>query len=76
METTSYDLIGEYHSEDIMSINHSRTIQRVSAHLEEFDNEYDTFPELELKRNGKPAKPDIPVFPNLPEDWNSDIIFF
>lgn len=76
METTSYDLIEEYHSEDIMSINHSRTIQRISAHFEQFDNEYDTFPELELKLNGKPVKPDISVFPNLPEDWSTDVIFF
>lgn len=76
MEPTAYDLIEEFYSEDITSINHSRTIQRISAHLEQFDNEYDTFPELELKLNGKPVKPDISVFPNLPEDWNSDVIFF
>lgn len=75
MEPTAYDLIEEYHSEDIMSVNLSRTIQRISVHFEQFDNEYDTFPELELKLNGKPVKPNISVFPNLPEDWNSDIIF-
>lgn len=28
-----------------------------------------------MKLNGKPVKPDISVFPNLPEDWDSDIIF-
>jgi Uma2 family endonuclease len=76
METPYHDLIEDYQSEDIMSLNHSRTIQRISAHFEQFDNDYDTFPELELKLNGKPVKPDISVFPNLPEDWNSDIIFF
>lgn len=76
MNTTTYDQIEEYQSEDIMSINHSRTIQRISAHLEQYDEEYDIFPELELKLNEKPVKPDICVYPNLPEDWNTDIIFF
>ncbi len=76
MEAVAIDLIEEFHSEDIMSVNHSRTIQRIGAFLETFDSEYDTFPELELKLNGKPVKPDISVFPNLPEDWDSDIIFF
>lgn len=76
MEATTYDLIEEFHSEDIMSVNNSRTIQRISVHFEQYDDEYDTFPELELKLNGKPVKPDISVFPNLPEDWNTDIIYF
>ncbi|GAB3641000.1 Uma2 family endonuclease [Spirosoma arcticum] len=76
MEETTYDLIGEFHSEDIMSVNHSRTIQRICTHFELFDSDFDTFPELELKLNGKPVKPDISVFPNLPEDWNTDIIYF
>ena len=76
MESPSFDLIEEFHSEDIMSVNHSRTIQRISVHFEQYDDEFDTFPELELKLNGKPVKPDISVFPNLPEDWDSDIIFY
>lgn len=75
MEAMPVDEIEEYHSEDIMSVNHSRTIQRISVHFEQYDDEYDTFPELELKLNGKPVKPDVSVFHNLPEDWDSDIIF-
>lgn len=70
------DLIEEFHSEDIMSVNHSRTIQRISVHFEQYDDDFDTFLGLELKLNGKPVKPDISVFPNLPEDWDSDIIFY
>lgn len=76
MEAITYDLIEEYHSEDIMSLNRSRTIQRISIHFEQFDSEFDTFPELELKLNGKPVKPDISVFLNLPEDWDSDIVYY
>ena len=75
MEAMPVDEIEEFHSEDIMSVNHSRTIQRISVHFEQYDDDFDTFPELELKLNGKPVKPDISVFPNLPEDWDSDIIF-
>lgn len=76
MEAITYDLIEEFHSEDIMSVNHSRTIQRISVHFEQYDDDYDTFPELELKLGGKPVKPDVSVFPNLPEDWESDIMFY
>jgi Uma2 family endonuclease len=76
MEATAIDLIEDFVSEDIMSVNHSRTIQRISVHFEQYDDEFDTFPELELKLNGKPVKPDVCVFPNLPEDWDTDIIFF
>lgn len=75
MEANSVDTIEEFISEDIMSVNHSRTIQRISVHFEQYDEVYDTFPELELKLNGKPVKPDVAVFHNLPEDWDSDIIF-
>jgi Uma2 family endonuclease len=75
METTPFDLIEEYQTEDIMSVNHSRTIQRISFYLERYDDLYDILPELEMKLNGKPVKPDVSVYPNLPEDWDTDVIF-
>ena len=28
-----------------------------------------------MKLNGKPVKPDVSVYPNLAEDWDTDIIF-
>ncbi len=65
----------EFQTEDIMSVNHSRTIQRVSTYLERYDDLYDILPELEMKLNGKPVKPDVSVYPNLPEDWDTDVIF-
>jgi Uma2 family endonuclease len=68
-------VIEEFISEDVMSVNHSRTIQRISAHFEQYDEEFDTFPELELNLNGKPVRPDVCVFANTPEDWDTDIIF-
>jgi Uma2 family endonuclease len=67
--------IEEFQTEDIMSVNHSRTIQRISSYLERYDDLYDILPELEMKLNGKPVKPDVSVYPNLPEDWDTDVIF-
>jgi Uma2 family endonuclease len=67
--------IEEFQTEDIMSVNHSRTIQRISTYLERYDDVYDILPELEMKLNGKPVKPDVSVYPNLPEDWDTDVIF-
>ena len=75
METASFDLIEEFQTEDIMSVNHSRTIQRISHYLERYDDIYDILPELEMKLNDKPVKPDVSVYPNLPEDWDTDVVF-
>jgi Uma2 family endonuclease len=66
--------VEEFQTEDIMSVNHSRTIQRISSYLERYDDNYDILPELEMKLNGKPVKPDVSVYPNLTEDWDTDII--
>ena len=41
--------IEEFQTEDIMSVNHSRTIQRISTYLERYDDLYDILPELEMK---------------------------
>jgi len=76
METTSVDLIEEFHSEDIMSVNHSKVIHRLSVALDRYADQYDILPELELKLNGKPVKPDVCIYPRLPEDWDNDIIFY
>ena len=75
METASFDLIEEFRTEDIMSVNHSRAIQRISSYLERYDDIYDILPELEMKLNGKPVKPDVSVYPNLVEDWDTDVVF-
>lgn len=67
--------IETFETEEIMSVNHSRTIQRIGTYLERYNDRYDILPELEMKLNGKPVKPDISVYPHLPEDWDTDIIF-
>ena len=76
MEAQSFDLIEEFHSEDIMSYNHSRLIHRLSVALNRYEDQYDILPELELELSTGKCKPDVSVFPKLPEDWDNDIIFY
>lgn len=76
MEAPVFDLIEEFHSEDIMSYNHSKIIHRLSVALDRYDDQYDILPELELELSTGKCKPDVSVFPKLPEDWENDIIFY
>jgi hypothetical protein len=74
MEPLAVDLIEEFHSEDIMSVNHSKLIHRLSVALDRYTDRYDILPELELP-TGK-CKPDVSVFEPLPVDWLNDVIFY
>lgn len=76
METNVFDLIETYESEDIMSLNHSRIINRVSIALSRYEDEYETFPELELELTTGKCKPDVAVYKSLPVDWFNDVIYF
>ncbi|WP_373516017.1 Uma2 family endonuclease [Persicitalea sp.] len=76
METAYHDLIEEYHSEDIMSVNHSKLIHRLSVALDRYDNQYDILPELELELSTGKCKPDVSIFNNLDVDWLNDVIFY
>ena len=49
METNQVQFFEEYQSEDIMSLNHSRIINRVSVAMSRYDDTYDVFPELEFE---------------------------
>jgi Uma2 family endonuclease len=76
MEAQVVDLIEEFVSEDIMSINHSKLIHRLSVALNAYANEYDILPELELELTTGKCKPDVSVFPKMPDDWENDIIYY
>lgn len=76
METPYHDLIEEYQSEDILSLNHSRLIHRLSVALDRYDDRYDVLPELELDLATGKCKPDVSVYANLPLDWLNDVIFY
>ncbi|MBO0930145.1 Uma2 family endonuclease [Fibrella aquatilis] len=76
METNAFDLIEEYQSEDIMSLNHSKLIHRLSVALDRYEETYDILPELELELPTGKCKPDVAIFPNLPVDWLNDVIYY
>ena len=76
METIAVDLIEEFHSEDIMSVNHSKLIHRLSVALDRYTDQYDILPELELNLATGKCKPDVSVFKPLVVDWLNDVIFY
>jgi Uma2 family endonuclease len=76
MGTAPFDLIEEFQTEDIMSVNHSKIIHRLSVALDKYDGEYEILPELELELSAGKCKPDICVYQNFPDDWENDIIFY
>ncbi len=75
METAVLEL-EEFQTEDIMSLNHSRIINRLCVALDKYDAKFDTFPELELELITGKCKPDICIYPNLPVDWYNDTIYY
>lgn len=76
METPSFDLIEEFHSEDIMSVNHSKLIHRISVALDRYESAYDILPELELELATGKCKPDVAIYENLSTNWFNDLIFY
>ncbi len=76
METPYHDLIEEYQSEDIMSVNHSKLIHRLSVALDRYEQEYDILPELELELPTGKCKPDVAIYPTLRTNWFNDLIFY
>ena len=76
METVAVDLIEEFHSEDIMSVNHSKLIHRLSVALDRYSDRYDILPELELELTTGKCKPDVSVFEPVVVDWLNDVVFY
>ncbi len=76
METAFFDAIETYQSEDIISLNHSRIIYRLSVALNQYEDRYDIFPELELELSTGKCKPDVSIYPTVPTDWLNDVIFY
>ncbi len=74
METAPFDLIEEYQSEDIMSLNHSKLIHRLSVALDRYEETYDILPELELELTTGKCKPDVAIYNNLPVDWGGRVL--
>ena len=76
MVTNPPVFIEEFQSEDIMSLNHSKLIHRLSVALDRYEDQYDILPELELELSTGKCKPDVAIYPNLPVDWLNDVIYY
>lgn len=76
METPIVDLIEEFHSEDIMSVNHSKLIGRLCVALDRYEAQYDVLPELELELPTGKCKPDVAIYARIGNDWFNDIIYY
>jgi Uma2 family endonuclease len=76
MEMIAPAFFDEFQSEDIMSLNHSKLIHRLSVTLDRYEDTYDVLPELELELSTGKCKPDIAIYHNLPTDWLNDVIFY
>lgn len=76
MDKAALDSIEQFQSEDIMSINHSKIIYRLSVALYPYNTKYDILPELELELTTGKCKPDICIYPIFADDWENDIVFY
>ena len=76
METHVVDLIEEFQSEDISSVNHSKLIGRICVALHRYEAEYDVLPELELELPTGKCKPDVAIYARIGNDWFNDIIYY
>jgi len=74
MEASSFDLIEEFHTEDIISYNHAKLTYRLSKSFSQYDEQYDILPELEFELSHGRAKPDVAVCQLGKIDWLRDII--
>jgi Uma2 family endonuclease len=74
MATLLYNETEEFHTEDIMSLNHSRIAYNLTKALFPYDGQYDILPELEFELPDGNVKPDISVCERQLINWKDDII--
>ena len=74
MATLLYNETEEFHTEDIMSLNHSRIAYNLTKALIKYDNQYSILPELEFSFPNSNVKPDIAICERLSIDWLDDVI--
>ncbi len=74
METATFDLIEEYQSEDIMSLNHSYLTYTTLKALGNYDTQYSIMPELEFELVFGRAKPDVSICNKMTINWFDDVV--
>lgn len=77
MQTQAVEIIEtEVPLEEVMSLNHSRLIHRISLLLSAYEEKYDILPELEFELSTGWLKPNVAIMPRLTYNWEEDIIRF
>lgn len=75
METQAIEIIEtEVVLEEVMSMNHSRLISRLTVLLSAYEEQYDILPELEFELSGGRLKPDVAILERSAYDWEADVI--
>ena len=60
--------------EEVMSLNHSRLIHRISVALLPYEDRFDILPELEFELKEGRLKPDVALLPRQQYDYSRDLI--
>lgn len=60
--------------EEVMSLNHSRLIHRISVALLPYEDRYDILPELEFELPAGRLKPDVAIVPRQQYNYQRDVL--
>ena len=75
MNTQAIEIIEtEVVLEEVMSLNHSRLIHRISVALLPYENQYDILPELEFELATGRLKPDVALLSRQRYDYDRDLL--
>ena len=75
MQTQAVEIIEtEVVLEEVMSLNHSRLIHRISVALLPYEDRYDILPELEFELSAGRLKPDVAIAPRQRYDYRRDVL--
>ncbi len=75
MNTQAIEIIEtEVVLEEVMSLNHSRLIHRISVALLPYEDQFDILPELEFELSTGRLKPDVALLPRQRYDYERDLL--
>ena len=75
METQAIEIIEtEVLLEEVVSLNHSRLIYRISMALSAYEDKYDVLPELEFELAEGRLKPDVAIVPRQHYNYQRDVL--
>lgn len=75
MNTQAVEIIEtEVLLEEVMSLNHSRLIHRISVALLPYEDRYDILPGLEFELLAGRLKPDVAIVPRQQYNYQRDVL--